>query len=284
MVRLRYHVVDVFTDRPLAGNPLAVVLDADRLSTRRMQAVAREFHLSETAFLLAPDVRGADYRLRIFTPDQELPFAGHPSVGTAWLLARLGRIRPGRVVQSCGAGRLPLQVAADGGPVTLAGGRLTVSRQLEPAPLLAAVGLRASDLVGPPPRRAGAGLEFEYLCVHDPAVRRSGPQLDRFAGVTGTGVFVFSLDGLDVHARMFTGSPNLPEDPATGSAALGLGGWLVAEGVAVADGETGYTVRQGAEMHRPSRLECTVTARRGRATGAQVSGDVVHVAEGMLLV
>ena len=106
MPTLPYHVLDVFTDRPFAGNPLAVVLDADDLSAGQMQAVAREFNLSETTFPLPSDQ--ADYRVRIFTPGQDLPFAGHPSVGTAWLLARLGRIRTGPVRQECGAGILPV--------------------------------------------------------------------------------------------------------------------------------------------------------------------------------
>ncbi len=107
-------MVDVFTDRAFAGNPLAVVLGADALADHQLQALAREFHLSETAFPVDPGGEGADYRLRIFTPSVELPFAGHPSVGTAWLMVHLGRLAPGRVVQRCGAGDLPLEVAVDG--------------------------------------------------------------------------------------------------------------------------------------------------------------------------
>ena len=103
MPTLPYHVVDVFTDRPYAGNPLAVVLGADDLSTESLQAIAREFNLSETAFPMDSD-READYRVRIFTAATELPFAGHPSIGTAWLLARLGRIPAGAVRQDCAAG------------------------------------------------------------------------------------------------------------------------------------------------------------------------------------
>ena len=122
--------------------------------------------------------RGVDYRLRIFTPDVELPFAGHPSVGTAWLLARLGRVRPGTVVQACGAGELPLQVAADGGPVELTGGVPTVSDPVAAAPLLAAVGLEAGDLAGAdqqPPRICGTGLPFAILPVRPDALERCSP-------------------------------------------------------------------------------------------------------------
>src|SRR5687767_14016150 len=112
MAELDYHVVDVFTADAFAGNPLAVVLDADALSGEQLAALAMEFNLSETAFPMFSSVpSGADYRLRIFTPGSELPFAGHPSVGTAWLLASLQLVAYGRVVMSCGARLLPLTVA-----------------------------------------------------------------------------------------------------------------------------------------------------------------------------
>ena len=130
---LEYEVVDVFTDTAFAGNPLAVVLGAEDLETAALQAIAREFALSETAFPMAPTT-GADYRLRIFTPEVELPFAGHPSIGTAWVLAQRGELAPGEVVQSCGAGELRLQVAADAGPVTLTGGTPTVGRRCTRTP------------------------------------------------------------------------------------------------------------------------------------------------------
>jgi len=150
---LPYHVLDVFTDRPYAGNPLAVVLDGDDLSTESMQAIAREFNLSETTFPTSSD--RADYAVRIFTPGTELPFAGHPSVGTAWLLARLGRIPAGEVRQDCAAGVLPIAVTGSG--ATLTGGAPTVSDPLDAEPLLRSVGLEAGSLAGiAPPRTAGA--------------------------------------------------------------------------------------------------------------------------------
>ncbi|MDP9418511.1 MAG: PhzF family phenazine biosynthesis isomerase, partial [Actinomycetota bacterium] len=113
--RLRYEIVDVFTERAFAGNPLAVVLDGESLTAEQMQALAREFNLSETAFPLAS--HDVDYALRIFTPQVELPFAGHPSVGAAWVLASSGRIGTGEVVQRCGAGDLPLSVEPGPGRV-----------------------------------------------------------------------------------------------------------------------------------------------------------------------
>ncbi|MYW71178.1 PhzF family phenazine biosynthesis isomerase, partial [Pseudonocardia sp. SID8383] len=139
---LRYDIVDVFTDRPYAGNPLAVVHGAEALSTARMQAIAREFNLSETTFPLAPTgdgESGADYRVRIFTPLAELPFAGHPSVGTAWVLARDGVIGEGDRVQECGAGLLPVRVDDTGARVW--GGAPSVGTELNAVRLAAALGL-----------------------------------------------------------------------------------------------------------------------------------------------
>jgi trans-2,3-dihydro-3-hydroxyanthranilate isomerase len=111
--RLDYHVVDVFTDRSFAGNGLAVVLGADDLSTAQCQRIAREFNLSETTFPVAATSADAAYRLRIFTPTGELPFAGHPSVGSAWVMRQLGRVAEGAMVQECGAGLLPLVIDGD---------------------------------------------------------------------------------------------------------------------------------------------------------------------------
>src|SRR5215813_2936735 len=143
-VTLPYEVVDVFTDRPYAGNPLAVVLDADDLPAGALQAIAAEFNLSETAFPMRSD--RATYRLRIFTPAAELPFAGHPSVGSAHTLARLGRIPAGAVVQECGAGLLPVEVDEAGAQI--AGGTPQVGPDEDPGPYLAALGLTPADLTG----------------------------------------------------------------------------------------------------------------------------------------
>lgn len=275
---LRYEVVDVFTDRPFAGNPLAVVLDGDTLSTAQMQHIAREFNLSETTFPVASTAAGADYRLRIFTPGAELPFAGHPSVGTAWLMHSLGRVDAGRVVQECGAGLLPLEVSPD--EVVLTGGAPTVGEPLDPPPFLAAAGLDDGALAGTPVRRAGTGLEFGFVHVHEEALAACAPDTSRLAALGGGGVSVFSWADGRAHARVFAGGVGVPEDPATGSAALGLGAWLVATGLAAADGETAYVVEQGIEMGRPSTLRCTVVAEGGRARQCRVAGTVVPVARG----
>lgn len=284
MTSLAYEIVDVFTDRPFAGNPLAVVFGADRLAAGQMQALAREFNLSETVFVLPPTQDGATYRARIFTPDRELPFAGHPSVGAAVTTLRRDGREPGIVVQECGAGLLPIEV--DAGQATLTGGQPTVGPELDPAPLLESVGLTLDDFAGPAPRTAGCGLEFPYLPVRPDAVARAQADLAAARRYGVDHILIFSWLPADraAHARMFGSGVGVPEDPATGSAALGLGVWLVASGLLPGDGESAYTVRQGVEIHRPSLLECTVTATGGVALGATVRGQVVPIARGEIAV
>jgi trans-2,3-dihydro-3-hydroxyanthranilate isomerase len=282
---LPYEIVDVFTDRPYAGNPLAVVFDADGLSGEQLQAIAREFNLSETVFVLPPTAPDATYRARIFTPSAELPFAGHPSVGVAATQLRRGLFPAGEVVQECGAGLLPIQVYEDG-HATLTGGAPTVGPELDPGPLLAVAGLSDVDFAGPAPRVAGCGLEFLFLAVHAESVAKA--ELDvtaaRTHGVRQVSVFAWDAATSTAHARVFVPGVGVPEDPATGSAALGLGVWLVTSGLLPADAESPYTVRQGGEIQRPSTLDCVVTARRGQVVSATVTGQVAPVARGEILV
>jgi len=279
---LQYEVVDVFTDRPYAGNPLAVVLDADDLPGESLQAIAREFNLSETAFPVRSEV--ATYRLRIFTPQAELPFAGHPSVGSAHTLLRLGRIPAGPVVQECGAGLLPVEV--DGAGAQLSGGAPLVGPDVDPAPYLAAVGLGPADLADLPVRPASSGLPALFVPVRAGAV--AAARLD-LAALAATGlaenlaVFCWDPASRTAHTRVFAAAHGIPEDPATGSAALAFGVYLAAAGLA-GEGTTAYTIRQGAELHRPSTLDGTVTVHGGQVTGTTVGGAVAPVAAGQLVV
>lgn len=285
---LRYDVVDVFTDRPYAGNPLAVVHGAEALSTARMQAVAREFNLSETAFPLPPtgDAEGgADYRVRIFTPFRELPFAGHPSVGTAWVLARDGAIGHGDRVQECGAGLLPVRV--DGSGARVEGGAPSVGEELDAARLAAAVGLDPDDVDGAAaPGVAGAGTDVAILLVHPGAVARARPDPAALAAAVpgATGLLVAAVDATAerVHARMFGNGIGVPEDPATGSAAVALGVFLADRGLVADDGDHPFVVSQGAETGRPSTLHAGVRTAGRRVTGTWVGGTVVAVAAGWL--
>ncbi|MET8906600.1 PhzF family phenazine biosynthesis protein [Micromonospora sp. NPDC004551] len=284
MSTLAYEIVDVFTDRPFAGNPLAVVFGAEGLATEQMQALALEFNLSETVFVLPPTQVGATYRARIFTPAEELPFAGHPSVGAAVTASRRGLFDVGRVTQECGAGVLPIEVTPTG--ATLTGGTPTLGPELDPEPLLEMAGLTAADHAGPAPRVAGCGLEFPYLPVRPDAVARAkvnAAAAERY-GVEHVSVFSWDADSQTAHARVFVPGLGVPEDPATGSAALGLGVWLVASGLLPGDGRSEYAVRQGIEINRPSALACTVTAAGGVAVGATVAGHVMPVARGEIAV
>jgi trans-2,3-dihydro-3-hydroxyanthranilate isomerase len=281
VISLPYEIVDVFTDRPFTGNPLAVVYEAESLGTDQLQALAREFNLSETVFVLPPTKTEATYRARIFTPGEELPFAGHPSVGAAVCFARRQGPGAGEVVQECGAGLLPITVHEDGA-ATLTGGTPTVSPEEDPAVLLSTASLPADDYVGPAPRTAGCGLEFPYLPVRPDALARAKP--NPMTGVRMVTVFAWDPDTRVAHTRVFAPGVGVPEDPATGSSALGFGVWLVASGLLPGDGRSDYTVRQGIEMHRPSTLECTVTAADGVAVSATVTGHAVPVAHGEITV
>jgi trans-2,3-dihydro-3-hydroxyanthranilate isomerase len=285
MSTVAYEIVDVFTDRPFAGNPLAVVFGAEGLAGDQMQTLAREFNLSETVFVL-PSTAGATYRARIFTPETELPFAGHPSVGAAVTSVRRGLAQPGQVVQECGAGMLPITVGSD--VATLTGGKPTLGPPLPVADLLELLGLGEDDFAGAgaEPAVAGCGLEFVILPVRREALARAkaDPERARALGVTGISIFGWEEAGRTAYVRVFCPGVSVPEDPATGSAALGLGVWLVARGWLPGEGTTSYTVHQGIEMHRPSLLECTVTATGGVATLATVSGHVIPVAQGEIKV
>jgi trans-2,3-dihydro-3-hydroxyanthranilate isomerase len=282
---LEYEVVDVFAPRAFAGNPLAVVFDAEGLTTEQCQALAFEFHLSETSFICAPTEPGADYRVRIFTPYAELPFAGHPSVGAAHTLVRTGRLPAGTVRQECGVGVLDLVVDDEGAALT--GGSPTLGRPRAPEALASAMGLSADDVAGVPAHMAGCGLPFTYLAVRPGAVDRAIPDtvaLDGLGVGEGVSVLSWNADTATAYARVFAGDLHWDEDPATGSAALGTGVWLVAAGLLSGEGTSSYVVRQGEKLGRPSGLNCTVTASDGRAVSATVQGAVVPIAAGRIRV
>jgi trans-2,3-dihydro-3-hydroxyanthranilate isomerase len=282
---LHFDIVDVFTDRAYAGNPLAVVHRARTLTARQMQAIAAEFGLSETAFTLPPTTSAATYRLRIFTPARELPFAGHPSIGAAWALAFADMIRRGDVVQECGAGLLPVHVDASGARVV--SGRPEVGPDLPGASLAATVGLGVDDLDPDLPAGvAAAGVPFAFLPVRTDAVARAVPDLSAVAAATGdqTGLAVVAVDREKTmaHVRVFCPQVGVSEDPATGSAAVALGVFLGGRGV-LSDGRSVLTIAQGAEMGRPSALEVRVRIAGGVAAEVAVQGGVRMVAKGELL-
>jgi trans-2,3-dihydro-3-hydroxyanthranilate isomerase len=294
LTALRVSWIDVFTDRPFAGNQLAVVHGADTLTTEQCQALAHEFNYSETTFPSGTVVDGAEYRLRIFTPSEEIPFAGHPTLGTAWVLRERGVLTGEPATQVCGAGRIG--VSFDGGEVSLAARPRDLLGPVDAttvAAVLADHGLRADDLAGPV-WVAGCGLGFLHVPVTAAALGRARPSvrpLREYAAplaALGTardpieGVNLVAVSGdapaVDVRARVFVPGLAVAEDAATGSAAAGLGIALVAAGVLPDGGR--YTISQGVEMGRPSTLVGRVEADGGAAVRCHVTGRVQPVASG----
>ena len=295
-MRLPYDIVDVFTDRPFAGNQLAVVHGADDLTTEQCQAMAREFNFSETTFPGSEVADGAEYATRIFTPEVELPFAGHPTLGTAWVLRSRGLVTADEVTQVCGAVRIGVRFDGDTDRVELAASPRDLAGPVTPAlvsSLLSDLGLERADIAGEA-WIAGCGLTFVHIPVTEEAVVRASPSrrslemyADRLAAVGPTSdpldaVNLYSVTGdapaLSVHSRVFVPGLGVPEDPATGSAAAGLGMALVASGLLPEGGR--YAIRQGLEMGRPSSLAGRVEAAGGVATRCHVAGQVCAVATG----
>ena len=292
---LSFHTLDVFTDTVFGGNPLAVVLDADELSDADMQRIAREFNLSETAFVLQPGNDAAARRVRIFTPTTELPFAGHPTIGTAVLLVDLG------VIPSTGDTTEFVFEEAIGMvamTVTTRNGR-AVSAQLTAAQLpqvtehtatvdqIAEVLSLPSTVVGADhlePCVASAGVPFLVVPLSDHrALERiafdQGAWQRHLAGTDEHSVYVIAVDGDEIRTRMFAPGLGVPEDPATGAAVTALGGYLAAH---APDGAHRWVATQGIQMGRPSRLLLDVEVVGGAATAVRVGGSAVRVADGVM--
>ena len=302
-MRYRFVTADVFTDQPFGGNPLAVLPDARGLDDALMQKIAREFNLSETVFVLPPASPAHTRKLRIFTPTTEVPFAGHPTVGTALVLARLGELplqgAITRIVFEEGAGPVPVTIAARDGHATSAELSAPQAPDLlaaRPAALIAsALSLTPSDLLAEQglPRVVSCGLPFLLVRLTDrQALARA--RLNRsvwerqLAGSPAAHVFLFATtddeNGAEVHtvqARMFAPGSGVDEDPATGSAAAALGGWLGSTSP-LADGTIRCVIAQGLEMGRPSRLEVEVDKRAGAVAAVRVGGAAVLVSEGTI--
>ncbi|MFC3491132.1 PhzF family phenazine biosynthesis protein [Glycomyces rhizosphaerae] len=274
---LPFAIYDVFSDRAYAGNQLAVVYDGQGLTTAQMQAIALEFHFSETVFILPAAAEGADYLARIFTPAEELPFAGHPTIGAAIAAVQSGRVVPGdgTVVQECGAGLMT--VAVDGTTAKLTSTAIGVGPEIDPKTAAAAIGLDAGKILGTP-KNASAGLDHNFVRLADEDVATA-------VDVQGhlEKVYLFSFDEAThaVHARLF--HRGVGEDPATGSAAVALGVHLVDQGLISGDGVHTYAIAQGAEIDRPSTLHGEVVVEGGAAVSVSVTGAAVKVAEGTLV-
>ena len=305
-MRLAYHILDVFTEQRFCGNPLAVVLDADGLTDAQMQTIAREFNLSETVFALKAESRAHSARLRIFTPAAELPFAGHPTVGAAVLLAELrsqaasndnGGARDALIVLEEGVGpvRVGVRLRPDKAPfadfdaprLPVEAGSLASAEQLA-----AALGLIPGEIgfENHRPSRFAAGNGFAFVPVASLEViakARVAPAhwAEALGGQGLIGAFLYCREAVHntsaFHARMFAPDFGLAEDPATGSAAAAFAG-VLHRFDSLPDGPHRRVIEQGFEMGRPSYIALSLAVEGGRLTSVRIGGHAVRVAEGTI--
>ncbi len=293
----RYITVDVFTDRAFGGNPLAVVLDAGGLSTAQMQAIALEFNYSETTFVLPPQNPVNDARVRIFTVRYEIPFAGHPNVGTAFVLAALAAKPLARLLFEEEAGLVPVEIVTEQGRVV--GAELTAPQplkrlsQISVEQAAACLSLSASEVKADrhPPHVISVVLPFLAVeLASREALRLVRPDAAAFAKTfpcdDSDAVYFYTRDvpagekPCDLQARMFhPGASSLSEDPATGSATAAAAA-LLADLDPLRDGESKLRIGQGVDMGRPSLLLTRVRKQDGAVVSAHVGGSCVQMMEG----
>lgn len=298
-VRYLFYTADVFTDRVFGGNPLAVVTDARGLDDASMQSVAREFNLSETVFLFPPEDPRNSRRLRIFTPAMELPFAGHPTVGAAFVLAAIGALDgAGDQIElnfEEEVGVVPVRIRIESGAPVFA--ELTAARLPEQLALTVAaaeigswLGVPGDSVLKPPwtPEIWSCGVPFLFVPLRDlRAVGDAGPPAGRgltaFEATGAHGIFPFcrydEAAMADVHGRMFAPELGIGEDPATGGAAAAMAGYLAAREAPEIEALS-WRLEQGVEMGRPSLLRIRVDRDRGAVTSVGVGGSAVMVSRG----
>jgi len=300
MPTFKYYTADVFTDAAFGGNQLAVFPDAGGIPEQRLLDVTREFNYSETVFVYPPADAANTRRVRIFTPGGEIPFAGHPTVGVAYVLAKIGEIRPTgdetRIVLEEGVGPVPVMIRFERGTPTYS--QLSVAKLPEMGPdapdrasLARVLCLDEGDLLEGEwaARGYSCGLPFLYVpLVSLDAVKRAKLRIDAWeTSVKGTwaqDIFLFARGGeragTDIHARMFGPNVNVLEDPATGSACAGLAGYLAAR--ETRRGTLTWRVEQGFEMGRPSMIDVEADLGSSGVTGVRVGGKTVIVCEGQM--
>lgn len=301
---LKFYQADVFTAQPFGGNPVAVFPEAQGLTDDQLQQIAREMNLSETVFVLPPTDPAAVVRLRIFTPTQEIPFAGHPVVGTFFVLAQLGLVATPepvtRVVQECNIGLFPVELHVRDGQVFR-----VVMTQPEPQFLekieatedlykvAAALGIAKHTITDAkwPLEVVSTGLPVLIVPVRTlTAVRSINPDPSAIVDLCGrfgaNGIMAFTTVTVEpfanVHARMFAPAIGIPEDPATGSASGALGAYLVQNGIVDVGPMTEITIEQGYEVERPSRILVQVQSDDDLIQSVKVGGQCVMVVEGVL--
>jgi trans-2,3-dihydro-3-hydroxyanthranilate isomerase len=277
MRRLRYVVADVFTDTALAGNQLAVFTDARDLDELTMQALAKEMALSETVFVLPAQADEADVRIRIFTPAAELPFAGHPTLGSAFVLG--GPLQKILIRLETGSGVVPVELVREGPKITFGWMEQPIPTWKavdDPAPVFAALDVTGSTL---PVEEYDLGPGFVYVELESPdAVAALDPDMRAIVKAIDDGVYCFARDGGRWRSRMFAPGSGVAEDPATGSAAGPLAVHLARHG-RIGFGEE-IEILQGVELGRPSKLFAQVDGTREEIERVRVGGSAVVVARG----
>jgi trans-2,3-dihydro-3-hydroxyanthranilate isomerase len=297
-MRYRFYTVDVFTEERFGGNPLAVLPDARGLGDAEMQKIAAEFNYSETTFVFPPRDGAHTRGVRIFTPTAELPFAGHPNIGTAYLLAAIGEIKGAggsvEVTFEEGAGIVPITIRFEGGEPTwcelTAPRALNLGATLDPEPVAEAFSLETNAIVVShhPPTIASAGVPFLCVQLRDrDALERSRAQAQRFAALlpveraVGAHLYTHDSGDFDLRARMYAPLFGVPEDPATGAANCALAGLLAATNPE-SEGDFRWRIAQGVEMGRPSLLVASAGKAEGRVTAIRLAGRTVSMTEGWL--
>ena len=300
MTRYQYQLVDVFTNRAFGGNPLAVFTDGVGLQPETMQAIAKELNLSESTFVLPPESQENHYRVRIFTPTAELPMAGHPTVGTAFVLARersVGRLGAETTVYfEEGIGRVPVSIRFKDGapdfirmtqPLPTFGARLT-----DAGAAAAMLSLDAGAIdTRLPIEVVSCGVPFLFIPIVDlkaiRSIRLRPDAWERVKNETQVGeIFVFTREveneGSTVHSRMFAPAFGVPEDPATGAASGPLGCYLVHHGVVPGAPTVRMVSEQGIEIGRPSFIQIEIDQEDGNITGVRVGGQCYFIGQGYI--
>ncbi len=296
-MQCKYYICDVFTDKRFGGNQLAVIPDADGLSDEQMQKIAREFNFSESTFVFPPE-KGQTKKVRIFTPNREVPFAGHPNIGTSFVLASIGDLgaikEKSEIIFEEKAGLVPVQLQKIG-PQKLwcelqAPEDLSLGKTFPVKDIAAALSLTKPDIIAKRhlPQIASVGLPFIFIELRDKsALERARPNVERLNAMSTTDftadihLYTLSGDDFDIRARMFAPLDGIPEDPATGSANCALAG-LLAHYDQRESGQFQWKIAQGWEMGRPSKLEARAVKKNGKVTGTWIGGSCVMISEGFL--
>jgi len=296
-MRYRFYTCDVFTDTRFGGNQLAVLPEASGLSAEKMQRIAREFNFAETTFVFPPEA-GHTRKVRIFTPAIEVPFAGHPNIGTAFVLAAAGEFGPFdtsiTVTFEEKAGLVPIDIhRRQGSPIWCelsAPEPLSLGKTISAQALASAVSLTADDIVTSThlPQVASVGLPFLFAELKErDALQRARVNMAGLEAVVAEGVtpdihlYTHSADEFDIRARMFAPLDGVPEDPSTGSANCALAALLTHYNEA-SHGSFSWRIAQGVEMGRPSVLEARTEKQEGIVVAARIGGASVMVSEGWI--